>query len=40
MKAARYGAVSSSFIIEHFGVEEALKITRGQALECLKSIGG
>ena len=40
VEAAKYGAVSSSFIIENFGVEESLRITRSQAVERLRTIGG
>ncbi len=40
VEAAKYGAVSSSFIIENFGVSDALKITREQALARLATFGG
>ena len=39
VEAAKYGAVSSSFIIENFGVSDALKITREQALARLACLG-
>ncbi len=35
IQAAMYGAVSASFIIEHFGVEAVLKIKRHEALKRL-----
>lgn len=36
--AAKYGTVSSSFIIEDFGIESALQVTREMAEERLKSV--
>ena len=38
VEAARYGAVSSSFIVEHFGAAEALKVPREQAEARLQEV--
>ena len=38
LTAAKYGTVSSSFIIEDFGIEGALKVTKEMARERLKQV--